>query len=131
MLLELVTGKKPVLPEFGDNTDIVKWVCTKISSNEGVMEVLDSRLADSSKNDMLLVLRVALLCTNALPLNRPSMRQVVEMLVEANPQLRCKSSSGKKNNNADPLRLARLLHLLYVEFNRIDFQMATLGSLVA
>lgn len=102
VLLELVTGKKPVLPEFGDNTDIVKWVCTKISSNEGVMEVLDSRLADSSKDDMLLVLRVALLCTNALPLNRPSMREVVEMLVEANPQLRCKSSSGKKKCNADP-----------------------------
>ncbi|KAJ7526806.1 hypothetical protein O6H91_16G023800 [Diphasiastrum complanatum] len=86
VLMELVTGKMPVEPEFGDGVDIVKWVRVKVQTKEGILQVLDSRLGAAAKEDILLVLRVALLCTSALPIQRPSMREVVQMLLEAHPE---------------------------------------------
>lgn len=86
VLLELVSGKKPVDAEvFGDNMDIVRWVRGKLAAAEDAGDVLDAGLAACWREGMLMVLRVALLCTCALPLNRPSMRDVVDMLVEADP----------------------------------------------
>lgn len=86
VLLELVTGKKPVVPEvFGDNMDIVRWVRGGLANAEDATEVLDAGLAACWREGMLMLLRVALLCTCALPVSRPSMRDVVDMLVEADP----------------------------------------------
>ncbi|KAJ7566185.1 hypothetical protein O6H91_02G091800 [Diphasiastrum complanatum] len=99
VLMELVTGKMPVELEFGDGVDIVGWVCAKLQTNDGVLEVLDPRLGRASQEDMILVLRVALLCTSVLPIQRPSMREVVQMLIEAHPkQIKKgdKTFSGKK-----------------------------------
>ena len=44
------------------------------------------------REEMLLVLRIAVLCTAKSPKDRPTMRDVVTMLGEAKP--RCKSSSA-------------------------------------
>eukprot|EP00250_Pteridium_aquilinum_P022039 c25287_g4_i1 orf=167-3301(+) len=86
VLLELVTGKKPVVPEvYGENMDIVRWVRGRLAAAEDAGEVLDSGLAACWREGMLMILRVALLCTSALPVSRPSMREVVDMLVEADP----------------------------------------------
>nr|AEP14546.1 clavata 1-like protein [Pinus pinaster]AEP14547.1 clavata 1-like protein [Pinus pinaster] len=78
VLLELVTGKKPNDVEFGDYSDIVRWVRNQIHID--INDVLDAQVANSYREEMMLVLRVALLCTSTLPINRPSMREVVEML---------------------------------------------------
>ncbi|KAL7206261.1 hypothetical protein ACSBR2_019046 [Camellia fascicularis] len=32
VLMELVTGKRPLKPEFGENEDIVQWVCGEMRS---------------------------------------------------------------------------------------------------
>ncbi|EFJ26843.1 hypothetical protein SELMODRAFT_96692 [Selaginella moellendorffii] len=89
VLLELVTGKKPVgSPEFGDNgVDIVTWACNSIQSKQGVDAVIDPRLSPAicRQRDLLLVLKIALRCTNALASSRPSMRDVVQMLLDAHP----------------------------------------------
>eukprot|EP00250_Pteridium_aquilinum_P022040 c25287_g4_i2 orf=239-3382(+) len=86
VLLELVTGKKPVMPEvYGENMDIVRWVRGRLAVAEDAGEVLDSGLAACWREGMLMTLRVALFCTSALPVSRPSMREVVDMLVEADP----------------------------------------------
>ncbi|KAJ7566184.1 hypothetical protein O6H91_02G091700 [Diphasiastrum complanatum] len=87
VLMELITGKMPVEPEFGDGVDIVRWVCDKLQIKDGgLLEVLDPRLGRGSREDMLPVLKVALLCTRTLPMQRPSMREVVQMLLEAHPK---------------------------------------------
>ncbi|XP_062188621.1 receptor-like protein kinase HSL1 [Phragmites australis] len=80
VLLELVTGKPPVDPEFGEK-DLVKWVCSTIDQ-KGVEHVLDSRLDMTFKEEITRVLNIGLLCASSLPINRPAMRRVVKMLQE-------------------------------------------------
>lgn len=80
VILELVTGRLPVDPEFGEK-DIVKWVCTTLDQ-KGVDHVIDPKLDSCFKDEICRVLNVGLLCTSPLPINRPSMRRVVKMLQE-------------------------------------------------
>ncbi|CAN0861268.1 MDIS1-interacting receptor like kinase 1 [Linum grandiflorum] len=100
VLLELVTGKKPLDPQFGESVDIVEWIRTKIRSNRSLEEVLDESVGNCKhvQEEMLLVLRIALLCTAKLPKDRPSMRDVMTMLGEAKP--RRKSSSNNISNSS-------------------------------
>ncbi|KAF8410296.1 hypothetical protein HHK36_002822 [Tetracentron sinense] len=85
VLMELVTGKRPIEAEFGENNDIVYWIGSRLTSKESVMDVVDSRIPDSLKEDAVKVLRIAVLCTARLPALRPSMRTVVQMLEDAEP----------------------------------------------
>ncbi|XP_077233992.1 HAESA-like 2 [Tasmannia lanceolata] len=88
VLLELVTGKRPVDPSFGENKDIVKWVSDVIASKEHegqdawFRQLLDPRITISTSDyeEMMKVFNVGLLCAAAFPMNRPSMRKVVELL---------------------------------------------------
>ncbi|KAL1560277.1 Serine/threonine-protein kinase hsl1 [Salvia divinorum] len=78
VILELVTGKHPVDPEFGEK-DLVKWVCTTVDQ-KGVEHVIDPRLDSCFKDEICGVLNIGLLCTSPLPINRPSMRRVVTVM---------------------------------------------------
>ncbi|XP_077212453.1 uncharacterized protein LOC143847492 [Tasmannia lanceolata] len=91
VILELVTGKRPVDPEFGEK-DLVKWVCTTLDQ-KGVEHILDPKLDICFREDICKVLNIGLLCTNPLPINRPSMRRVVKMLQEVR---------GESNPNPNP-----------------------------
>eukprot|EP01018_Ginkgo_biloba_P002069 Gb_24543 [translate_table: standard] len=89
VLLELLTGRRSVDSEFGDAINIVDWVRGKIQTKEGILQVLDQNVGascSSVQEEMILVLRVALLCTTRCPADRPSMRDVVTMLSEAKPR---------------------------------------------
>lgn len=85
VLLELITGKRPIEPEFGENKDIVYWTSNKIYEKEDALVVLDSKISKSFKEEMLRTLRIAVSCTDKLPALRPSMREVVQMLQDADP----------------------------------------------
>lgn len=95
VLLELVTGKKAIDPSFGDSVDLVKWVMDSISivskspKEDGSKEEVDLRalidprlrpISSYEYEEMVRVLHVGILCTSAFPMNRPSMRRVVELL---------------------------------------------------
>ncbi|XP_051179744.1 uncharacterized protein [Lolium perenne] len=85
VLLELVTGRSPIDARFGEGKDIVYWLSSKLAT-ESLDGVLDPRVAapsDKGKEDMLRVLRIAMLCTVKLPTVRPTMRDVVKMLTDA------------------------------------------------
>ncbi|KAG8384217.1 hypothetical protein BUALT_Bualt04G0095000 [Buddleja alternifolia] len=100
VLLELITGKRPNDSSFGENKNIVKWVTDialsplKHQTNAiGSIEVrsmdklLDSRM-DATTIDYFeaeRVLNVALSCSAELPVSRPSMRRVVELLKDHSP----------------------------------------------
>lgn len=82
VLLELVSGRKPV-GEFGDGVDIVQWVrkmtdCQK----EGVLKVLDPRLPTVPLHEAMHVFYVAMLCVEEQSVERPTMREVVQILTE-------------------------------------------------
>lgn len=82
VLLELVAGRKPV-GEFGDGVDIVQWVRKMTDSNkEGVLKVLDPRLPSVPLNEVMHVFYVAMLCVEEQAVERPTMREVVQMLTE-------------------------------------------------
>ncbi|KAJ6348808.1 hypothetical protein OIU77_006397 [Salix suchowensis] len=84
VLLELVTGKKPIDEAYGEGKDIVYWVLNHLNDRENILEVLDEELASESvREDMVKVLKIAVLCTTKLPNLRPNMREVVKMLVDA------------------------------------------------
>ncbi|EEF30396.1 Receptor protein kinase CLAVATA1 precursor, putative [Ricinus communis] len=98
VLLELITGKRPNDSFFGENKDVVRWVTevtsSATSSPDGGSEngsgncykdlgqIIDSKLDQSTCDyeEIEKVLNVALLCTSAFPITRPSMRRVVELL---------------------------------------------------
>lgn len=83
--MELVTGKKPIEPEFGENKDIVYWVCSKLKNKESVLSLVDSSIYEPYKEETIKVLKIAIMCTSRLPTLRPTMRRVVKMLEEAAP----------------------------------------------
>ncbi|WVY94610.1 hypothetical protein V8G54_033698 [Vigna mungo] len=80
VVLELVTGRRPIDPEFGEK-DLVMWACTTLDQ-KGVEHVIDSRLDSCFKEEICKVLNIGLMCTSPLPINRPAMRRVVKMLQE-------------------------------------------------
>jgi kinase len=80
VLLELVTGKKPMAPEINE-MDLVTWVSTTIGQN-GPESVLDDTLAAEFKDEMCRVLKIGQLCVSNLPNHRPPMRIVAKMLQE-------------------------------------------------
>jgi serine/threonine protein kinase len=84
VLLELLTGLNPIEPQFGDGKDIVFWISTHLDA-QNYLEVLDPRISPQSKEGMLKVLKIAVLCTAATPTARPTMRGVVKMLIDADP----------------------------------------------
>lgn len=96
VILELVTGRKPIDPEFGEK-DLVMWACNTLDQ-KGVDHVLDSRLDSGFKEEICKVLNIGLMCTSPLPINRPAMRRVVKMLQEVgtqNHQNLCAKKDGK------------------------------------
>lgn len=85
VLMELVIGKRPIEPEYGENRDIVNWVSSKLKTRQDVFGIVDSRIPEPFKEEAINVLRIAILCTTKLPNLRPSMRSVVQMLEDAEP----------------------------------------------
>lgn len=84
VVLELLTGRTPVQP-LEEGGDLVTWVRNYIQSHSMDSGIFDNRLDLADRNavdHMFMVLRIALLCTNMLPNDRPSMREVVSLLIE-------------------------------------------------
>lgn len=85
VLMELVTGKKPVEPEFGDNKDIVYWVHNEMRTKDNMAALVDPSILKDAKEDAVKVLSIAVHCTMKIPTLRPSMRMVVKMLEDIEP----------------------------------------------
>lgn len=85
VLMELVMGKRPSDSCF-ENKDIVKYVTDVALSGEGgwgdLYQLIDPKMnaTEFEYDEIEKVLNVALQCTSAFPINRPSMRRVVELL---------------------------------------------------
>lgn len=87
--MEILSGKRSVDSEFGDGNSIVDWIRSKIKAKNGVNDILDKNAGASCasvREEMMQMLRIALLCTSRNPADRPSMRDVLLMLQEAKPK---------------------------------------------
>ncbi|KAG1359269.1 Leucine-rich repeat receptor-like protein kinase TDR [Cocos nucifera] len=89
VLMEMVTGRRSVEAEYGEGNSIVECLRARVGRGEGggVWKVLDPTVAGCKevREEMMLVLRLALLCTSKNPADRPTMRDVLSMLREAIP----------------------------------------------
>ncbi|XP_021760713.1 leucine-rich repeat receptor-like serine/threonine-protein kinase BAM3 [Chenopodium quinoa] len=82
VLLELLTGRRPV-GDFGEGVDIVQW--SRVQTNcrkENVPLIIDSRLTAVPQDEAMHLFFVAMLCTQENSVERPTMREVVQILSE-------------------------------------------------
>ncbi|XP_057470100.1 receptor protein-tyrosine kinase CEPR2-like isoform X2 [Actinidia eriantha] len=101
VLLELVTGRRPIEDEYGEGKDMVYWVSTDLYDHKDALKVLDQKVvSDLVQDDMIKVLKVATLCTTKLPNLRPTMKDVVKMLVDAEPYTFRSPGSSETNGKA-------------------------------
>ena len=86
VLLELLTGKTPVQPldQGGDLVTLVRNYVRDHSLSSGILDCRLNLTDESIVDHMITVLKVALMCTSMPPSDRPSMREVVLMLIESN-----------------------------------------------
>ncbi|KAL8151652.1 hypothetical protein V2J09_021460 [Rumex salicifolius] len=103
VVLELLTGHKPV-GEFGEAVDIVQWAKqTTTCRIEEVTKIIDSRLATVPHSEAMHLFFVALLCVQENSVERPTMREVIQMLSEFPRQTRAESrmvtSSSRRVNH--------------------------------
>jgi serine/threonine protein kinase len=89
VLLELLTGQKPVgehLRQQGEEdgaVDLVQWARVR-NKDQGMLGLLDQRLGgDVPAGEAAQLLLVAMLCVQELSVERPTMREVVQMLQQA------------------------------------------------
>ncbi|WZZ00180.1 hypothetical protein YC2023_072508 [Brassica napus] len=83
-LLEVTCGRRPVDPALPEERRyLVKWVCQcwKMASLLGARDL--RMRGEISSEEVEMVLKVGLLCTNALAEMRPSMEEVVQYLNES------------------------------------------------
>lgn len=97
VLLELITGRQPVDPEFGEK-DLARWVRSRLDQ-KGIARILDPNLDISYKDHIIRVFQISLLCTSPLPINRPSMRGVVKMLQESGAEYMSKIEESESKNS--------------------------------
>lgn len=103
VLLELLTGRVPVQP-LDQGGDLVTWVRNYIQRHSISPGILDQRLDlqdETTVSHMITVLKIALLCTRMSPMDRPTMREVVIMLIESGDRVGNfdSSSNGQKGDD--------------------------------
>ncbi|XP_007026949.2 PREDICTED: L-type lectin-domain containing receptor kinase S.4 [Theobroma cacao] len=81
LLLEVACGRRPLEPKaLPEELVLVDWVWEKFRQGM-VLEMVDTRLnGQYDQGEMLMVLKLGLICSNDVPVARPSMRQVLRFL---------------------------------------------------
>ncbi|XP_073284065.1 receptor-like serine/threonine-protein kinase At1g78530 [Primulina huaijiensis] len=86
VLLELLTGKKPTDESFiEEGTKLVTWVKTVVQEKREE-RVIDSILEGCPADEINHVFGIALMCLEPEPTQRPTMAEVVKILVQIRPE---------------------------------------------
>ncbi|KAJ4872141.1 L-type lectin-domain containing receptor kinase I.9 [Raphanus sativus] len=85
-VLEVTCGRRPVEPQLeGEKRHMIKWVC-ECWKKDALLDAVDQRLGDEfSPEEVEMVMKLGLLCSNIVPESRPTMEQVVLYLNENMP----------------------------------------------
>ncbi|KAL0737705.1 hypothetical protein Bca4012_013915 [Brassica carinata] len=80
LILELVTGRRPV--EYGEDSFVILSDHVRVMLEQGnVLECIDPTMEEEySEDEVLPVLKLALVCTSQIPSNRPTMAEIVQIL---------------------------------------------------
>lgn len=82
ILLEMISGRSPVVLLETLEIDLVKWIQSCIEEKKPLADVLDPSLSREvdREDEMIAVLKIAMACVQANPERRPTMRHVVDTL---------------------------------------------------
>ncbi|XP_022979681.1 probably inactive leucine-rich repeat receptor-like protein kinase At3g28040 [Cucurbita maxima] len=79
MVLEIVTGRRPV--EYGeDNVVILTDHVRYLLERGNVLDCVDPSMSEYSEDEVVPILKLALVCISQIPSSRPSMAEVVQIL---------------------------------------------------
>ncbi|KAF3972772.1 hypothetical protein CMV_003753 [Castanea mollissima] len=80
LMLEIISGRSSSKSAFGEELMVlVEWTW-KLREEKRLLEIVDPELTAYPKGEVLRFIKVALFCTQGSAHQRPTMRQVVEML---------------------------------------------------
>ncbi|KAK9291093.1 hypothetical protein L1049_009280 [Liquidambar formosana] len=80
LILEIISGRSSSKAAFGEELLVlVEWTW-KLKEEEMLLEIVDPELSQYPEDEVLRFIKVALFCTQAASHQRPTMKQVVEML---------------------------------------------------
>ncbi|XP_057447823.1 receptor protein kinase-like protein ZAR1 [Lotus japonicus] len=82
ILLEMITGRLPIVQVGNSEMDLVQWIQFCIDEKEPLSDVLDPFLAEDAEKEeeIIAVLKIALACVHSSPEKRPMMRHVLDAL---------------------------------------------------
>ncbi|KAK4341466.1 hypothetical protein RND71_039967 [Anisodus tanguticus] len=79
LILEIVTGRRPI--EYGEDNVLILNDHVRVLLEQGnVLECVDPSMDTYPEEEVLPVLKLALVCTSQIPSSRPSMAEVVQIL---------------------------------------------------
>ncbi|XP_024992324.1 probably inactive leucine-rich repeat receptor-like protein kinase At3g28040 [Cynara cardunculus var. scolymus] len=79
LILEIVTGRRPI--EYGEDNVLILNEQVKVMLEEGsVLQCVDESMGEYPEEEVLPVLKLALVCTSQIPSSRPSMAEIVQIL---------------------------------------------------
>lgn len=89
ILLELITGRRPVESSESEVVILCEFVRASLEQGEGAA-CIDPNLQQRPENEIMQVLKLGLICTAQTPSRRPSMAEVVQVLesIKPNSELR-------------------------------------------
>lgn len=103
VLLEIITGKKPVDPSFPDGQHVIQWVRDHLKNKKDPVEILDPKLQghpDTQIQEMLQALGISLLCTSNRAEDRPIMKDVAALLKEIRQEPMVGTEAHKPTSNS-------------------------------
>jgi serine/threonine protein kinase len=86
VLLELLTGQSPTDPQFEHNKNLISWA-TMHHLNQDYSGILYPWISAYMQDVMRKTMEIAVCCTNESPSLRPTMIEVVNMLIDACPHV--------------------------------------------
>ncbi|CAH8392590.1 unnamed protein product [Eruca vesicaria subsp. sativa] len=103
VLLELITGRKPIEPRSSGEGNLVVWAKPLLDRGiEAIEELLDPRLRCTRKNSVYMerMIRAAASCVINEESRRPGMEEIVTILRGGEERLEPRTYSSRRNNTS-------------------------------